>query len=159
LQITPSVAPVTPGRGPSDGFQQAHLLLDAGLDAPVGAVVAQIAHRVLELLHQRIQVRVLAGERAQIAHQAREHAGQCRAQGAGAAQVVAQAELVDEAREQVEVAVGKLVAGQLVERRVSRFEKRHERALAGEVVRPRLLERLAAAALHGVVDDVRQGFD
>ena len=37
--------------------------------------------------------------------------------------------------EQVEVAIRQLVAGQLVERGVRRFEERHERALAGEVAR------------------------
>ncbi len=155
--MAPSVGAGHPRSGSPDGLQQVHLLLDAGLDPPVGAIVAQVAHRVLELLHQRIEVRILTGQHAQIAHQAREHAGQRRAQGAGAAQVVAQAELVDEAREQVEVTIGELVAGQFVERGVSRFEERHESALASEFIRARLLERLAA--LHGVVDDVRQGLD
>ena len=119
--------------------------------------MAQVAHRVLEVLHQRVEVRVLTGQRAQVAHEAREDPGQRRTERAGTAQVVAEAELVDEAGEQVEVAIRKLVAGQLVECCVCRFEERHERALAGEVLRARLLERLAA--LHGVVDDVRQGLD
>ena len=143
-------------RGPQC-LLQIYLLLDTGLYPTVGAIVTEVAHRVLELLHQRIEVRILAGQHTQIPYQAREHAGKRRAQSAGPPQVVAEAELVDEAREQVEVAIRKVVTDQFVECGMRCFKKGHDRAFAGEVVRVRLLE--SRTALDRIVDDVGKGFD
>ena len=130
------------GSGATDRLQEIHLLLDGGLDAAVGAVVPQVLYRVLEVLHERVEVRVLVGERPQVAHEAREHPGQRRAEDAGAPQVVAQAELVVETGEQVEVAIRELVAAQVIKCRVRRLQERHHRSLARQIARGRLFEGL-----------------
>ena len=84
------------GGGATNGLQEIHLLLDAGLDAAVGAVVSQIPYRILELVHERVEVRVLVGERPQVAYEARKYPGHSRTQNARTPQVVAQIEFVNE---------------------------------------------------------------
>ena len=86
------------GGGATDRLQEIHLLLDTGLDAALGATVPQVPYRILEVLHVRVEVRILVGERPQVAHEARKHPRQSRVQNAGTPQVVAQTELVDEDR-------------------------------------------------------------
>ncbi len=80
----------------ADSLKQHELLANAGLNATISTTETEVSDCILERFHLRIEVRVLTRERPQIAYEAREHAGQCRAQRAGATQVIAEAELVYE---------------------------------------------------------------
>lgn len=63
-----------PRLGPTNGLQQIHLLLNAGLDTTVRAISTQVANRVLKFFHQSVQMGVSTRDNSQVSHKVSEYA-------------------------------------------------------------------------------------